>query len=129
MEYAVPFEKGPDTVREIIKTIRSERINTGFPLEYRTVAADDVWMSPFYKRPSATIAVHQYRTVDTSKLFNVCEAVFRRAEGRPHWGKRHSRTSPELAQIYPQYESFRNLRDRLDPDGKFLNAYLRSMFG
>ena len=128
MEYAVPVEKGPDTVREIIKMVRSRRINTGFPLEYRTVAADDVWMSPFYERPSATIAVHQYHKVDTAKLFDACEAIFRNADGRPHWGKRHTRTATELAHLYPRYQAFRELRRRLDPIGKFLNPYLRSLF-
>ena len=128
MEYAVPVEKGPDTVREIIKTVRSRRINTGFPLEYRTVAADDVWMSPFYERPSATIAVHQYHKVDTAKLFDACEAIFRNVDGRPHWGKRHTRTATELAHLYPRYQAFRELRRRLDPVGKFLNPYLRSLF-
>ena len=128
MEYAVPFEKGPDTVREIIKSIRAQRINTGFPIEYRTVGEDDVWMSPFYRRPSATIAVHQYHKVDTSKLFSACEAIFRQVDGRPHWGKRHTRTASELAHLYPQYQAFRSLRRRLDPDGKFLNSYLRELF-
>jgi FAD-linked oxidoreductase len=128
MEYAVPSEKGPDTIREIIKTIRSRRINTGFPLEYRTVAADNVWMSPFYERPSATIALHQYHKVDTTKLFDTCEAIFRQVEGRPHWGKRHTRTASELAHLYPQYHAFRNLRRKLDPKGKFLNSHLRALF-
>jgi FAD-linked oxidoreductase len=128
MEYAVPFEKGPDTVREVIRTIRAKRINTGFPLEYRTVAADDVWMSPFYERPSATIAVHQYHKVDTAKLFNACEAIFRQVEGRPHWGKRHTRTAAELAHLYPQYHAFQKLRRRLDPTGKFLNPHLSALF-
>ncbi len=128
MEYAVPFEKGPDSVREIITMIRTRRINTGFPLEYRTVAADDVWMSPFYQRPSATIAVHQYHKVDTTKLFSACESIFRQVDGRPHWGKRHTRTASELAHLYPKYEAFRNLRSRLDPQGKFLNKHLRSLF-
>jgi FAD-linked oxidoreductase len=129
MEYAVPREKGPDCLKEILATIRSKKINTGFPIEYRTVAADDVWLSPFYQRDSATIAVHQYHRVDTSKLFETCEAIFRRYEGRPHWGKRHTRSAAELAQIYPQYEAFVALRRRLDPAGKFLNNYLRSLFG
>ena len=122
------FGKGPDTVREIIRTIRTKAINTGFPIEYRTVAADDVWMSPFYLRPSATIAVHQYFKVDTAKLFDACEAIFRQVDGRPHWGKRHTRTAPELAHLYPQYQAFRHLRAKLDPTGKFLNAHLRSLF-
>jgi len=128
MEYAVPYEKGPDVLREIVATIRKKRINTGFPIEFRSVAADDVWLSPFFGRESATIAVHQYHRVDTARLFDACEAIFRRNDGRPHWGKRHTRTDGELRELYPQFEAFRSLRRRLDPSGKFLNAHLRDMF-
>jgi FAD-linked oxidoreductase len=128
MEYAVAYEKGADTLREIVAAIRKKRIMTGFPIEYRTVAADDVWLSPFYQRKSATIAVHQYRGVDTAELFDACEAIFRNNGGRPHWGKRHTRTAAELAQLYPQYDAFLALRAKLDPTGKFLNEHLRAMF-
>ncbi len=128
MEYAVPVAKGPECVQEIVATIRKNRINTGFPIEYRTVAADDVWMSPFYKRPRATIALHQYHRVDTTKLFETAETILRRYEGRPHWGKRHTRSGAELAQLYPEYERFCALRLKLDPEGKFLNPYLAGMF-
>ena len=78
-----------------------------FRIEFRTVAADDVWLSPFYQRESATIAVHQYHRVDTAKLFDACESIFRSVDGRPHWGKRHTRTSHEFAHLYPKFEAFR----------------------
>ncbi|MEI9932420.1 MAG: D-arabinono-1,4-lactone oxidase [Rhizomicrobium sp.] len=128
MEYALPYEHGLDILLEVVETIRKKRINTGFPIEYRTVAADDVWMSPFYERESATIAVHQYHRVDTGKLFDTCEAIFRKNEGRPHWGKRHTRTAAELATLYPRFDDFRAVRRRLDPQGKFLNPHLKGMF-
>ena len=128
MEYAVPYAQGPDCIRETVDTIRKEKINTGFPIEYRSVAADDVWLSPFYQRPSATIAVHQYRKVDTTKLFTACEDIFRRYEGRPHWGKRHTRTALEVESLFPQYGAFRALRRELDPQGKFLNPHLAAIF-
>jgi FAD/FMN-containing dehydrogenase len=128
MEYAVPFEKGPDTIRKIASEIRKRRINTGFPIEYRTVAADDIWLSPFYQRKTATIAVHQYFRVNTSRLFDMCESIFRSVEGRPHWGKRHTRTAEEFVEIYPKFDDFRALRQKLDPQGKFLNPHLRSIF-
>jgi FAD-linked oxidoreductase len=128
MEYAIPFAKGPDTIRKIASEVRKRRINTGFPIEYRTVAPDDVWLSPFYQRESATIAVHQYFRVNTSRLFDMCESVFRSAEGRPHWGKRHTRTREEFQDLYPRFDEFRALRQQLDPGDKFLNAHLRSIF-
>jgi FAD/FMN-containing dehydrogenase len=128
MEYAVPIERGADCVREVVAEIRKKRINTGFPLEFRTVAADDVWLSPFYRRDSATIAVHQYHKVDSTPLFDTCETVFRAYEGRPHWGKRHTRSREELSRLYPEFENFCALRRQLDSQGKFLNAYLRTVF-
>ncbi len=128
MEYAVPAGKGPDCVREIVEMIRKRRINTGFPLEYRTVAADDVWMSPFEGRASSTIAVHQYHKVDTARLFDACEAIFKSHGGRPHWGKRHTLDAARAESLYPQFGRFRDLRRKYDPAGKFLNAHLKAIF-
>ena len=128
MEYAVPYEKGPETIRKIVAEIRRRKINTGFPIEYRTVKSDDVWLSPFYQRKSATIAVHQYHRVNTGRLFDMCESIFREVEGRPHWGKRHTRTREEMSEIYPKFEDFRTLRQTLDPERKFLNPHLRAIF-
>jgi len=128
MEYAVPYDRAKDCLRELVEVIRKKRINTGFPLEFRTVAADDVWMSPFYGRPSATIAVHQFHRVDMTALFSACEAVFRNYEGRPHWGKMHTRTAGELETLYPKYGEFLAIRRKLDPMNKFLNAYLHDIF-
>jgi len=128
MEYAVPYAAGPQTIRKIVAEIRKRRINTGFPIEFRTVAADDVWLSPFYMRKSATIAVHQYHRVNSGRLFDMCESIFRSVEGRPHWGKRHTRTGEEFAELYPKFEDFRQLRRKLDPAMTFLNAHLRGIF-
>jgi L-gulonolactone oxidase len=66
--------------------------------------------------------------VDTKPYFDACEDIFKRYEGRPHWGKRHSRTSRDLATVYPEFGRFQDLRKRLDPGGKFLNAHLRGIF-
>jgi L-gulonolactone oxidase len=66
--------------------------------------------------------------VDTKPYFDACEAIFKRYEGRPHSGKRHSRTSRDLAMGYPEFGRFQELRRRLDPQGKFLNAHLRGLF-
>jgi len=128
MEYAVPYEKGPETIRKIVGEIRKRGINTGFPIEYRSVAPDDVWLSPFYQRKSATIAVHQYHRVNTARLFDMCESIFRSVEGRPHWGKRHTRTREEFAELYPKFEDFRQLRQKLDPAMTFLNSHLKGIF-
>ncbi len=50
-------------------------------------------------------------------------------EGRPHWGKLHWRTRDDLRPGYPHFDDFLAVRDRLDPDRLFANAYTRQIFG
>lgn len=128
MEYAVPYEKGAEVIQEVAEAIRKAKLATAFPLVFRTVAADDIWLSPFYGRESATITVHQYAKVDYRPLFDLCEAIFRKHGGRPHWGKIHSVTREELAEFYPNFGAFCALRRKLDPAGKFLNDQLGPLF-
>ena len=128
MEYAVPAEQGPDCLREIREVFTREGGHVHFPVEYRYVAADDIWLSPFYGRDSAVISVHTYRGMPFAAFFDAAEAVFRNHNGRPHWGKCHRRKGAELAALYPRWEDFRSLRRRLDPRGVFLTPYLREIF-
>ncbi|HEY8379312.1 MAG TPA: D-arabinono-1,4-lactone oxidase, partial [Nannocystis sp.] len=117
MEYAVPVESGFDCLRELRAFIERDRIRVHFPLEYRVVAADDIWLSPFYQRDSAVISVHMYAGMPYEQYFAGCEAIFRNHRGRPHWGKLHSLTAHELRDMYPEWERFHEIRRRLDPNG------------
>jgi FAD-linked oxidoreductase len=110
MEYAVPAERGLDCIREVVAEMRAKKISTAFPFEFRFVKGDDVWLSPFYQRDSVTIAVHQYFSHDHQKLFAMAEGIFRLHEGRPHWGKIHTRTADELKGLYPRFDDFRRVR-------------------
>lgn len=129
MEYAVPAESGVACIREVAEVIRSRRIGGVFPIEFRLVKADDIWLSPFYGRDAATISIHQYNRQSFKPLFDAVEPIFWKYGGRPHWGKVHSLSAAQLAELYPMWDRFQALRRRLDPDGKFLNAYLRDVMG
>ncbi|MFN8946387.1 MAG: D-arabinono-1,4-lactone oxidase [Alphaproteobacteria bacterium] len=129
MEYAVPAANGADCIREVAEVIRTRNIAGVFPIEFRFVKADDIWLSPFYKRDAATISVHQYTGQDYKPLFDAVEPVFWKYGGRPHWGKLHSLRAGQLSQLYPMWDRFQGLRRRLDPDAKFLNTYLRDVMG
>jgi FAD-linked oxidoreductase len=128
MEYAIPAELGPDCVQEVAKYMRECGANFLFPIEYRYVAADDIWLSPFFERDSVTISIHQYHKQSYKKLFHGVEAIFQRYGGRPHWGKIHNLQSRELCELYPNWEKFCDIRAEIDPKGKMLNSYLRSLF-
>ncbi|MAL97291.1 MAG: FAD-linked oxidoreductase [Alteromonadaceae bacterium] len=125
MEYEVPVERGLECVQEIFSTVRRSGIRTLFPLEYRRVAADDVWLSPFFGRDSASISLHQHICTDYRPLFDLVEPIFWKYGGRPHWGKLHSLDATRLAELYPYWEDFARVRKQLDPDGRMLNDHLR----
>lgn len=129
MEYAIPTENGADCVREIAAYIRGRRFNVMFPIEFRRVADDDIWLSPFYGRPSVTISIHQYAKQRYRRFFDGCEAIFRSYGGRPHWGKLHSLKAKDFEALYPKWGDFLALRQRLDPDRKFVNPHLKDIFG
>jgi len=129
MEYELPAERGPDALRELAEHIERRHVLVHFPVEYRYVAADDIWLSPFYQRDSVAISVHQYVGMAHQEYFAAAEAIFRNHGGRPHWGKMHSLAAPELAGLYPRWDDFQRVRRQLDPKGMFSNALLRRWFG
>jgi FAD-linked oxidoreductase len=129
LEYAVPAASGLDCAREVAEAIRTRNIAGVYPLEFRFIAADDCWLSPFYERDSVSISVHQYHRQSHDELFGVAEAIFRRYAGRPHWGKLHTLRAADFSRLYPRFDEYRALRRRLDPRGKLLNAHLKDIFG
>lgn len=129
MEYAVPAANGADCIREVGELIRSQKIAGVFPIEFRFVKADDIWLSPFYRRDAVTISVHQYYRQSHVPLFSAVEAIFHRYGGRPHWGKLHTLKAAGLERLYPRWGDFVALRQRLDPQGRLANGHLKDLFG
>jgi FAD-linked oxidoreductase len=129
MEYAVPRAAAAETLRALVARIRRDRLPTAFPIEFRFVKGDDLWLSPASGGDVATISIHQYARMDQSRYFNACEEIFREHGGRPHWGKMHSLTAAGLQNLYPKLADFNRVRARLDPDGRMLTPYLRELLG
>ncbi|WP_172386520.1 D-arabinono-1,4-lactone oxidase [Streptomyces sp. MNP-20] len=129
MEYAVPREALVDTLRELKTMIERSPLRVSFPVEVRTAPADDITLSTASGRDSAYIAVHLYKGTPFRTYFSAAEQIFVAHEGRPHWGKLHTRDAAYFAKAYPRFGEFTALRDRLDPDRLFANAYLRRVLG
>lgn len=129
MEYAVPREVGAACVREVLDTIARQEIDVVFPLEYRYVKGDDLWLSMDEGGDRAAISVHRTASEDYRPLFDAVEPIFWKYGGRPHWGKVHSLGHAELTRLYPQFEAFREIRAGLDPEGRLLNDHLKHLFG
>jgi len=128
MEYNIPAQHMSTVIIEIQECINTQRFRVNFPIECRFVHADDIWLSPAYQRASAYIAVHMFQGMPYHDYFAQIEDIFKRYQGRPHWGKMHTRTATELATLYPRWDDFQRIRASLDPQGIFLNDYLRTLF-
>ncbi len=127
MEYSVAADRGADCLGEIRRLVQSEFPEVRWPVEYRTVAADDVWLSSAYQRPTVTISIHQDIREDETPYFRECERVFLAFGGRPHWGKVNYLDGNQLAAMHPRWQDWWTVRDQLDPKGIFVNAYLRQL--
>lgn len=96
-----------------------------FVAELRTVAADGLWLSPAYERP--TLALHftwRREPEPVAAAVAALEAALTPYAGRPHWGKAMAARADALAALYPRMDDFRALRARLDPRGVFVNRWL-----
>ncbi|HEY2734253.1 MAG TPA: D-arabinono-1,4-lactone oxidase [Polyangiales bacterium] len=128
MEYELPRAAGFPVLREVIEWIRRRKSALIFPFEFRWTAQDDIWLSPFNHGPCASISIHQYSKRPWDALFREVEPIFRSHGGRPHWAKRHTLTSREVFELYPQAREFCEVRAQIDPQGKFVNAHLSNLF-
>ncbi|MFI4934480.1 MAG: D-arabinono-1,4-lactone oxidase [Caulobacterales bacterium] len=125
MEFHLAREAQIPALKEVMATVEAKRNDVFFPIEVRTIEADDAWLSPFYQRPSGSVAVHAYYKDDYQFLFELIEPIFRRHGGRPHWGKLNSLKAADFRTLYPRWQDAMTVRAHLDPTGRFLNRYLK----
>jgi xylitol oxidase len=93
--------------------------------ELRTVAGDELWMSPCYQQPS--LAIHFTLKPDweaVRKLLPVIETELAPFRPRPHWGKLFTLPPAQLQSRYEKLAEFKQLVQELDPRGRFRNEFL-----
>lgn len=127
MEYAVPANDGPACVAAIRELLAAEFPAVEWPIEYRTLAADDVWLSPANGRATVTISIHEAVALDEEPYYRAAEEIFRSFGGRPHWGKVHYLHADDLEGDYARWGDWWRVRDQYDPQGILLNDHLQRM--
>jgi xylitol oxidase len=125
-EYFVPLRHGVEAVLAVARM--GKRIGPHlFISEVRTVAADELWLSPHFGR--ASVAIHFTWKPDwpsVSALLPAIEKELAPFEARPHWGKLFSMPRATLERRYEKLEAFRDVIAAYDPKGKFRNEFLSS---
>lgn len=123
-EYFVPRHHAMGALRALVQ-LRSRIVPLVMVSEVRTIAADDLWLSPCYRQ--ACVAIHFTWKPDwpaVQKLLPAIEHALAPFDARPHWGKLFTMAPEQLRALYPKLSPFEHLRQRYDPTGKFRNAFL-----
>jgi len=123
-EYFVPRDRGYEAILAVEK-LRDSITPHLFVTELRTIAADDLWMSMAYQRPS--LAIHftwKPEWPEVRKILPMIEAQLEPFGVRPHWGKLFTLPPARLQSQYSRLQDFKASVKRYDPDGKFRNEFL-----
>lgn len=128
LEYAVPLAHAKAALREVRAMTLATHPGCIYPVEYRFVAGDPAWLSPFHEQDSVTISVSGGPGRDDWAYLRDVDAILRSCGSRPHWGKLHFLTDADLPALYPRFAAFDAIRRNLDPSGMFLNDHLRALF-
>jgi len=129
MEYEIPREACAEALTRVRAFVKESGLMLSFPVEVRFTAPDDIPLSTGYGRPNAYIAVHVFEGTPYERYFRGVERIMDDYGGRPHWGKLHFQSAETLAPRYPEWDRFRMVRRRLDPEGRFANAYTKRVLG
>jgi alditol oxidase len=111
-----------------VNAIRARVAPLALVSELRTVARDELWLSPAYGRDSA--ALHFTWRPDWKGVRAILPDIERALapfDPRPHWGKLFTMPWSTVAARYPRHADFRALVGRLDPGGKFGNAFVEKV--
>lgn len=123
-EFFVPFERGYEAIRAV-ETLRDKITPHLYITELRAIAADDLWMSMAYRRPS--LAIHFTWKLESKEVLDLLpqiEAKLAPFSARPHWAKVFTLKTSQIAPLYPRLNDFRTLATEFDPKGKLRNTYL-----
>jgi xylitol oxidase len=123
-EYFVPRGKGYEAIAAV-EQLRDQITPHLFITEFRTIAADELWMSPAYKRDS--MAIHftwKPEWPEVKKILPQIEEKLAPFGARPHWAKLFTMKPTVLQGQYARLSEYRALVGRYDPKGRFRNEFL-----
>ncbi|MDQ0730142.1 D-arabinono-1,4-lactone oxidase [Arthrobacter sp. B1I2] len=128
-EFILPLEHAPAAL-QAVRGLAEHLAPLLFVSEIRTGAADEFWLSPFYRQQS--VALHftwKPLQPEVEAVLPVLEDALRPFGARPHWGKLFTPDGHDWEKLYPRFADFRSFAAAHDPEGKFRNGLLDSILG
>jgi D-arabinono-1,4-lactone oxidase len=145
-EWAIPLNSGVEALSRLDNWIRHRDTSndTGIPfatnnelfvhapIEIRVASGegDHAYLSPAKDGPVLYVGVIMYRPYFTPtryrRYFAAYETLMRMFNGKPHWAKQHHLSSSEALMIFGEgLEKWLRTRERVDPNGVFVNEFVR----
>ena len=128
LEYMVPFERGKEAFLALRDLVLEKYPDNKYPIEIRSIAADNAYLSPFYQRDSISVSICGHKYLNYREFLADVAKTLDPFDPRPHWGKIYYTDRQRLQAAFPEYDRFVGIRRRLDPDGVFLGSYLGPAF-
>ncbi|VXB20035.1 putative xylitol oxidase [Arthrobacter sp. 9AX] len=128
-EFILPLDHAPAALLAV-RAVADKLSPLLFVSEIRTGAADEFWLSPFYRQQS--VALHftwKPLQPEVEAFLPELEEALRPFGARPHWGKLFSAAGHDWESLYPRFAAFRSLASGHDPEGKFRNGLLDTVLG
>ncbi|GAC1651180.1 MAG: FAD-binding protein [Acidobacteriaceae bacterium] len=129
-EYFIPRQHAVEAILAV-ERLRDQITPHLFISEIRSIAADELWMSPCYKPPCVTshfTLKPEWNAV--RELLPIIERELEPFNARPHWGKLFTVSRARLHKIYDRMPEFVRLCQTYDPKRKLQNRFLeRNIFG
>jgi xylitol oxidase len=125
-EYFVPWDRGFEAV-EAVEKLHGKISPHLFVTELRAIAADKLWMSMAYQRPS--LAIHftwKPEWPEVQRVLPMIEKELAPFQPRPHWGKLFTLPPARLEPCYTRLPDFRALASHYDPRGTFRNKFVET---
>ena len=132
MEYGVPINEVAVVLKKIKKLLNDKNYKVHMPIEIRFAPKNKAALSMAYKRETCYIGIIAYKPfgkdIDYKNYFKDVHAIFEAHKGRHHWAKHTFYTKEQIRDNYPDWENFVSLKNKLDPNGIFMNTFLKRLF-
>lgn len=131
-EYGLPILDGihKKALKEFRDALEHTEQKVHFPVDLRYTAAEGSWLSPSYQKDTFYIGmcVREYREEKIHPSMQLFFDVMKKYNASPNWGKLSDLSKSELEERFPGMNDFRELRNNIDPQGVFLNKFIKSIF-
>lgn len=128
LEYYVGVDHAKEAWIGLKELIEQQHPDQKYPIETRWTKAEDGYISPFYKEDKVSLSVSGAPGTDYEPYLKDVDKLLQEFDATVHWGKIHLLDRERVDKLFPEAETFREIRRDFDPNGVFLNKHTRELF-